>query len=49
MIRSHRGGSWDTYLQFWTSLDSNIPQMRMQIDGNGNVGIGTGTKALNEN
>jgi hypothetical protein len=41
MIRSHRGGSWDTYLQFWTSLDSNIPQMRMQIDGNGNVGIGT--------
>jgi hypothetical protein len=48
MIRSHRGGSWDTYLQFWTSLDSNIPQLQMQIDANGNVGIGTGTKTLNE-
>jgi len=42
-IRSFRGGSWDTYLQFLTSsYNSNgIPSVRMQIDGNGNLGIGT--------
>ncbi|OJX32842.1 MAG: hypothetical protein BGO86_12695 [Chryseobacterium sp. 36-9] len=43
-IRSYRGDSWDTYLQFLTNLKeegSDNPQIRMQINGNGRVGIGT--------
>ncbi|OXB15780.1 hypothetical protein [Flavobacterium reichenbachii] len=43
VIRSFRGSHWDTYLQFLTnsSLGGNAPQVRMQINDNGNVGIGT--------
>jgi hypothetical protein len=49
LIRAYRGGNWDTYLQFWTSsAPENNPQVRMQIDGNGNVGIGTGANTLTE-
>jgi len=41
LIRSFRGENWDTYLQFFTSpYEANSPQVRMQIDRNGNVGIG---------
>jgi len=43
-IRSYRGGSWDTYLQFLTNViteGSDNPQIRMHINHNGNVGIGT--------
>lgn len=44
-IRSFRGGAMDTYLQFLTNahvtngLDN--PQVRMHINGDGNIGIGT--------
>ena len=42
LIRSYRGGSWDTYLQFLTTSSSGgSPQTRMHIDHIGNVGIGT--------
>jgi hypothetical protein len=42
-IRSYRGGSWDTYMQFLTSnvIGGNNPQIRMHINHDGNVGIGT--------
>ena len=43
-IRSYRGTSWDTYMQFSTnsiSTTGNVPQVRMHISENGNVGIGT--------
>ena len=43
-IRSYRGGSWDTYLQFLTNgvnQGSDSPQVRLTIDQGGNVGIGT--------
>ncbi|MDP4209182.1 MAG: hypothetical protein Q8928_10250, partial [Bacteroidota bacterium] len=43
-IRSYRGGSWDTYLQFLTSSSGNTggePSVRLHINGDGNVGIGT--------
>jgi hypothetical protein len=45
-IRSYRGSSWDTYLQFMTSEYSNSggePSVKMHINGDGNVGIGTTT------
>lgn len=43
VIRSFRGANWDTYLQFMTnnSLGGNAPQVRMHINDNGNIGIGT--------
>ncbi|MES2575596.1 MAG: hypothetical protein V4572_11675 [Bacteroidota bacterium] len=41
-IRSYRGASWDTYMQFLTSPNSvGIAQVRMHIGSEGNVGIGT--------
>jgi len=43
-IRSFRGGSWDTYLQFLTSSSGNSggePSVRLHINGDGNIGIGT--------
>jgi hypothetical protein len=43
-LRSYRGGSWDTYLQFLTNPTNqggDLPQPRMTIDGDGNVGIGS--------
>jgi hypothetical protein len=47
-IRSYRGGSWDTYLQFLTNsnIGGNAPQVRMHIDYAGNVGIGTITPSV---
>jgi hypothetical protein len=44
IIRSYRGGSWDTYLQFLTSSGTNTggePSVRMHINGDGKVGINT--------
>lgn len=44
LIRSYRGGSWDTHLQFLTNPAVPIgdnPQVRLHINGDGNVGIGT--------
>jgi len=46
LIRSYRGSTWDTYLQLLTSkLDagSNAPSVRMHINHDGNIGIGTVT------
>ncbi len=47
MIRSYRGSSWDTYLQFLTNPASNIgyvdPIVHMHINHDGKVGIGTTT------
>ncbi len=48
MIRSYRGTSWDTYLQFLTNPVSNAgqgvdPVVQMHISHDGNVGIGTTT------
>ncbi len=42
-IRSFRGGSWDTYLQFLTSTGNSggEPFVRLHINGDGNIGIGT--------
>ena len=43
-IRAYRGSSWDTYLQFLTNAsDANAdnPQVRLHINHDGNVGIGT--------
>lgn len=43
-VRAYRGVSWDTYLQFMTSVSTNTggePSVRMHIAGNGNIGIGT--------
>ncbi|WP_440948565.1 hypothetical protein ACSAZL_10250 [Methanosarcina sp. T3] len=43
-VRAFRGGSWDTYLQFLTNpstAEEDAPQVRMHINDNGNVGIGT--------
>jgi hypothetical protein len=43
-IRSFRGGSWDTYLQFMTNPTTPLtdnPQVRMHIDQSGAIGIGT--------
>jgi hypothetical protein len=45
-IRSYRGGSWDTHLQFLTSDPDNYggtPSVKVHIDGFGNTGIGTTT------
>ena len=43
VIRSYRGGSWDTSLQFLTnpSVGGNAPRVNMHISSEGNVGIGT--------
>ncbi|WP_109697576.1 bZIP transcription factor [Chitinophaga deserti] len=47
MIRSYRGGSWDTYMQFLTNPASNAgyvdPIVHMHINHDGKVGIGTTT------
>jgi len=43
-IRSFRGGFWDTNIQFLTSSYGNIggePSVRLHINGDGNIGIGT--------
>jgi hypothetical protein len=43
-VRSWRGASWDTYLQFVTTSPNqgaDAPTPRMTIDANGRVGIGT--------
>jgi hypothetical protein len=53
-IRAYRGGSWDTNLQFLTNPavpTGNNPQVRMTINSDGNVGIGTDspTKKLEVN
>jgi len=43
-IRSYRGSSWDTYMEFLTNSNisaANSPQVRMHISENGHVGIGT--------
>lgn len=45
-IRSYRGSGYDTYMQFMTnnanvSSVGNKPEVRMHINGNGNIGIGT--------
>jgi hypothetical protein len=43
-IRSYRGVSWDTHLQFLTNgaaAGSDNPTVRMHISESGNVGIGT--------
>lgn len=43
-IRSYRGSSWDTYIQFLTNpIAGGTPQVRMHINSEGNVGIGTTT------
>jgi hypothetical protein len=44
VISSYRGNSWGTYLQFLTNEEdkgSNAPEVRMHINSNGNIGIGT--------
>lgn len=44
LIRSYRGSTWDTYLQFLTTkLDAgfNSPSVRMHINHDGKIGIGT--------
>ncbi|MBQ52931.1 MULTISPECIES: hypothetical protein [Leeuwenhoekiella] len=42
ILRSYRGSSHDTYLQFLTMpYEGGDPQVRMHIAGNGRVGIGT--------
>ncbi len=42
VIRSYRGSSSDTYLQFLTSpTSSTTPSVRMHVHNNGRVGIGT--------
>ena len=42
IIRSYRGGSWDTYLQFLTTPNiDDLPVVRMHIHENGYIGIGT--------
>ncbi len=44
IIRSYRGTSWDTYMQFLTTPSSGgDPVTRMHISHNGKVGIGTTT------
>lgn len=43
-VRSFRGESWDTYLQFLTNnryRESDSPEVRMHINQDGKVGIGT--------
>jgi hypothetical protein len=40
-IRSYRGSSWDTYLQFLTTGSDNSKDVRLHIDGAGNIGVGT--------
>ena len=43
-IRSYRGTSWGTYLQFLTNPNNgsnDSPQIRMHINEDGNIGIGT--------
>ncbi|UTN03047.1 tail fiber protein [Flavobacterium bizetiae] len=43
-IRSYRGNNYDTYLQFLTNPNSasgNVPQTRLHINDDGNIGIGT--------
>ena len=41
VIRAYRGGSWDNYLQFLTTLENATPYVRMHIAASGDVGIGT--------
>jgi hypothetical protein len=44
LIRSYRGGSWDTYLEFWTSdynAGPNNHQRRMLVDSSGVSVFGT--------
>lgn len=46
-IRSYRGPSWDTYLQFLTTpTGGGDPISRFQINANGNIGIGTSPSDL---
>ncbi|AFD06644.1 hypothetical protein [Solitalea canadensis] len=48
-IRSYRGTSWDTYLQFLTSDYANtggIPTPRLHINHDGKIGIGTITPTV---
>lgn len=43
-VRAYRGGSWDTYLQFYTNnvlSVGNVPSVRMTLDHNGFLGVGT--------
>ena len=43
-IRSHRGGSWDTYLEFLTNgiqHDADRPEVRLHIDYLGNAYLGS--------
>lgn len=43
IIRSYRGGSWDTFLQFLTNDYGNPggePTVRMHINSDGNIGLG---------
>lgn len=43
-IRAYRGSAWDTNLQFLTSSSANTggePSVRMHINGDGFVGVGT--------
>ncbi|MDW7694040.1 hypothetical protein R9C00_04745 [Flammeovirgaceae bacterium SG7u.111] len=51
-IRSYRGGSWDTYLEFMTSEGSNSggePKVRMHIAGDGKVRIGEDNLNISNN
>ncbi|MDW7691158.1 hypothetical protein R9C00_19600 [Flammeovirgaceae bacterium SG7u.111] len=51
-IRSYRGGSWDTYLDFMTSEGSNSggePKVRMHIAGDGKVRIGDDNLNISSN
>ena len=44
VIRAFRGGSWDTYLQLLTTFvseGSNNPRVRLHIEHDGKIGIGT--------
>lgn len=50
IIRSYRGNSWDSHIQFLTSSYSNsggAPSTRLHIDGSGFIGIGTTAPAHN--
>lgn len=47
IIRSYRGVSWDTYLQFLTNPNAGgAPKVRMHIGSEGYIGIGTTTPSV---